>query len=127
MSCDESGGKRLFRMDGKHRGDDPNPFFAFLQSGIIPGCWFLKDVPAGRTALQTMKRFVLVHLELWRVKAAGLAQILRRKGSLESRAENLKEGAVNAVISQGNGFVFRAVEISAPCDEEAKILSHAQV
>jgi len=127
MSCDETGGKRIFRMDGKHRGYDPNPFYAFQPSGIIPGCWFLRDVPAGRTALQTIKRFVLVHLELRRVKAAGLAQVLRRKGSLESRAENLKEDAVNAVISQGYGFVFRAVEIGAPCDDEAKILSHAQV
>ena len=26
MSCDETGGKRIFRMDGKHRGYDPNPF-----------------------------------------------------------------------------------------------------
>ena len=127
MSRDETGGKRMFRMDGKHRGYDPNPFCAFQQSGIIPECWFLKDVPAGRKALQTIKRFVLVHLALWRGKEAGLARVLRRTGSLEFRAEDFKEGAVNAVISQGNGFVFRAVEIGAPCDDEAKILSHAQV
>jgi len=87
----------------------------------------LRMLPAGRTALQTIKRFVLVHHELRMVKAAGLAQVLRWKGSLESCAEDLKECAVNTVISQGNGFVFCAVEISAPCDDKAKISSHAQV